>query len=374
MSFLKKAAQLVSIGPLAGKPGSGVGASKLLNLIIPVVPTVSHSEVVSGAGGGQVDNQVLPIPLPVLSQVSAGATPSDPDFVYQHDDDTLVDTDITAVAISAPTIADGYNANGTVQQDFSGVNWGFQTFVAGGNYTAAVIRLYIYGSVAGIITASIKAVDVSHKPTGADLISTTYDSTYTDLVSPGSYIDFGLGAGLALTMGTEYAIVWRIATGTFLVTYDSAHGYAGVAGTSTNSGSTWTIHTWSFLFQILTTNTLDTIPFPTPPSVGDGLYIGKSTQFDYVTVWNNQQGVGNYAITLKYYNGASWIALVLLGAGDQPNSYKITGQRVWTFGKPADWATFTVDGHTVYWVKAEVTGFVTMTTIPALGNVKIGAY
>jgi hypothetical protein len=107
--------------------------------------------------------------------------------------------------------------------------------------------------------------------------------------------------------------------------------------------------------------------------VGDGLYIGKSTPFDYVDVWVNQAGVGTYTITWKYYNGVSWLPLTLSSDGDRSNSWKRLVDTP-SFLTGLGLATTSILTYTLYWVKAEVTAYTSQTTQPVLGRIWIGAY
>lgn len=110
-----------------------------------------------------------------------------------------------------------------------------------------------------------------------------------------------------------------------------------------------------------TTN--DVTLFPTTPVVNvDQYYFGGLTQFDKLTVRVGTAGVGTYALTWEYWNGA-WVTLTTTTADD----FKATSANVITFSKPGDWATTTVNSQgPYYYVRARWTSG-TMTTSP-IGN------
>lgn len=130
-----------------------------------------------------------------------------------------------------------------------GAVWGEQSFTASANYTITSAKLLLYRTIitgVGTITVGVRAVDVDHKPTGADLCSGTYNGNLLNSATAGAWITFSFGAGTALTSGTEYSLVVRATAGTsnkaFYWKYDTGAGYAsGQYGTSANSGSTWTL-------------------------------------------------------------------------------------------------------------------------------------
>ncbi|MBA7589542.1 hypothetical protein ES708_31627 [subsurface metagenome] len=86
-----------------------------------------------------------------------------------------------------------------------GPNWEAQTFTpsVAHKITSVKLKLYRRGSP-GTLTVAIKAVDVSHHPTGADLCSgTTNGNTLTEDMA-GEWREITLGAGANLNTDTEY--------------------------------------------------------------------------------------------------------------------------------------------------------------------------
>jgi len=377
-----KSGEPVQIGPLIGKPGGGGNARSVVeSLEIAFFPTAAHEENVSNPGEAVAEEEGLVTPIPALDKAGEVTTPVDPVKVYKHDDDLLIETDVTADALDSPVIADEFSTGADNAIGGTSTTWLAQTFMTDGvGYTILGARVMLYRtSTIGTITVSIRATDINGHPTGADLVSATIDGSITDAIqteNSGDFYDFMFASGYALSPSTKYAVVVRVSSGTIYWRYNSSGSYTGGNREhSTNSGSSWTAYaSHDYMFQTIKTEMGDVEPFPTVPAVGDGLYVGNASQFDTARLWVNQQGLGTFTITAKYYNGSTWIALALLGSGDQIFSYKRTGHRWLSFVRPADWVTFTVDGNTLYWVKFEVTAYSSMTQMPKLGNVSIGAY
>ncbi|WP_332445746.1 choice-of-anchor R domain-containing protein [Dehalococcoides mccartyi] len=376
-----KSGEPVQIGPLIGKPGGDNARSVTKELAIAFFPAASHEETVSDPGEAVAREEGLLTPIPVLDKAREVTIPADPLKVYQHDDDLLLDTQITSDALDSPVIADEFSLGADNAIGGTSTTWLAQTFTTDGSgYVILGIRLMLYRtSTIGTITVAIRATDANGHPTGADLVSATIDGSVTEAIqteSSGDFYDFMFASGYALAPATKYAIVLRVSSGTVYWRYNSAGSYAGGNREhSTNSGGSWTTYaSHDYLFQTIKTEMGDVEPFPAVPAVGDGLYVGRASQFDTVRLWVNRQGLGSFTIAAKYYNGSSWMALPLTGSGDQIFSYKRTGCRWLSFIRPADWAVFTVDGNALYWVKFEVTSYSSLTQMPKLGNVSIGAY
>ena len=351
--------------------------SKLLALIIPA-PAIALTKAISDAGAAVAEPYSMTLPVPGISATKAVTSVANPDGVYVHDDDLLIDTAKTTEANSEPTVGDGLISGANSQIGATSTIWLAQTFTPAIDYTVTVLRLMLYGSGLGTVTVSLRATDVNGHPTGTDLISATYAGAQIPTDASGDLIDFGLGAGYALTAATKYAIVLRVASGTLYWKTNTAGGLAGGNREhSTDSGTNWTAYlSEDFMFQTLSANTLDVPPFPNPPSTGDGLYIGGATQFDWVYFWLNQAAEGTFETAPKYYNGSIWVALssYFTGGGDESGSWKKSGKRRVSFLKPPDWTVFAVDGNSWYWVKMEVTSATSLTTMPAIGHVSIGRY
>ncbi|BAS31223.1 hypothetical protein [Dehalococcoides mccartyi] len=342
------------------------------SLNIPV-PTI-QAQAIATFSGAETATPSLTCPVPTIAQVCIQAAISDSERVVSHDDAPPTDTEVTTQANSDPVVDQSWLQNDDNQESITNTTWKAMTFTPGTNHTIRGVRLCLYGSSVGAITVSIRATS-GGLPTGGDLCSGTLDGGQLSSSNDERVYDISLGAGTALTAGTVYAIVVRTAAGT-LNWRSSAAGYAGGQKcSSTNSGGSWTADaTRELLFEEYGNNSLDVPATPNPTAVGDGLYVGNSSPFDYVNVWVNQAGVGTYTITWKYYNGVSWLPLTLSSDGDKSNSWKRPGRHTIHFTRPGDWAITTILAYNLYWVKAEVTAYTSQTTQPILGRVWIGTY
>ena len=340
------------------------------NLVVPV-PSLSY-QVLMTNGGQHLVEPALSTPVPTLSMLTELPTVGNAGAVVSHDDDPPLDVDKTAEANSDPVVDQSWLSNVDNKESITGTNWRAVTFTPNANHTIKGVRLNLYGSGATTITVSIRAT-AAGLPTEADLCSGTFDGSQLNSSADNRVYDISLGAGTALTAGTVYAIVVRVAAGT-LYWGSSGAGYAGGQKcSSSNSGSSWTADaTRGLLFEEYGANSMDVPATPNPSAVGDGLYIGNSSQFDYVDVWVNQAGVGTYTITWKYWDGVTWSALTM--RSNDTNNWKRSGRHTVNFIKPGNWQTTTILGSDFYWIKAEVATYTNQTTQPLLGRVWIGAY
>lgn len=141
-------------------------------------------------------------------------------------------------------IKDFYNTGDDNAQPVWDTEWVSQTFIATASYSCVAIRLKLVrtGSLANV-TVSIKGVDGSRKPTGADLAAATIDgNTITDSGS-GDWYEFSFPSAADITSTTEYAIVLRMPgqpagfcswAGDF-----SSSPFGGIMWASPDSGGTW---------------------------------------------------------------------------------------------------------------------------------------
>lgn len=342
-------------------------------LSIPV-PTI-QAEAIANFGGAETATPGLSCPVPTVAASNNQAAVADPERTVTHDDDPPSDTEVTAESISDPAIGQSWLQNADNKENITSTTWKAMTFTPDADHTIRGVRLCLYGSGVGAITVSIRATG-SGLPTGGDLCSGTLDGSQLNSTDNGMVYDIPLGAGIALTAGTVYAIVVRTASGT-LYWVSSPAGYAGGNKcSSTNSGVAWTADaTRDLLFaEYYGADCLDVPATPNPTAVGDGLYIGHSSQFDYVSVWVNQAGAGTYTITWKYFNGTSWMPLTLSSDGDKSNSWKRPGRHTIHFIRPGDWDLTTILTYNLYWIKAEVATYTSQTSQPLLGRIWIGAY
>jgi len=111
---------------------------------------------------------------------------------------------------------------------------------------------------------------------------------------------------------------------------------------------------------------------PSPAAVGDGFYLGLSSQFDWAAMNIGTAGAGTWTITWKYWNGTTWTALTM--KYDETSNFRTTGLKRAHWVRPGDWATKNILGSTLYYVKAEVTAYTSMTTQPLGTRAWLGQY
>lgn len=107
--------------------------------------------------------------------------------------------------------------------------------------TKVVLSVYRNGSP-GTVTVSIRAADGNERPTGADLVSNTFDGDAVTADSGGEWKEVPLA--LDLVEGNQYCIVMRAPSGNVTNTIRwlrlAAAAYAGgVASRSNTQGATW---------------------------------------------------------------------------------------------------------------------------------------
>lgn len=131
-------------------------------------------------------------------------------------------------------------------QDIVDTWWSAQTFTPTASHTITSVKLYLYklGTV-GTITVGIRATAVG-KPDGADIVSGTTDGNTLTTNTAGEEREITFGAGTALTAGTVYCIVTRLAAGdgsnhVHWRAHNAGSYTGGTVVNSTDSGSTWTI-------------------------------------------------------------------------------------------------------------------------------------
>ena len=114
---------------------------------------------------------------------------------------------------------------------------------------------------------------------------------------------------------------------------------------STSNDTTFTDNTSE---ARLADNTAFTL-FPTP-ATGDRTYIGHSVQFTSITVGLSTLGSAATYIW-EYWNGLAWTTLSVT---DGTSGFTVSGKVSWT--APAFWATTSVNGTTMYWVRVRISG------------------
>lgn len=126
--------------------------------------------------------------------------------------------------------------------------WCAQTFTAGAGYTITSVKLVVnwFSSIpAGDLTVSIKAVDGSNKPTGADLCSGTVACSSLPEHPIKTWTEITFGVPYVLTKDIMYAIVIRTAVASPDMVWREVGGGStypdGTMCDTANAGSFWSI-------------------------------------------------------------------------------------------------------------------------------------
>lgn len=108
----------------------------------------------------------------------------------------------------------------------------------------------------------------------------------------------------------------------------------------------------------------DVVLLPVTPAVNDAFYFGANYEFSKIGIVLSTPGVGTWTIVWQYYNGSSWSTLTF--ATQQVTDFTETSNEYLhnIFSIPSDWATTTVNGSNLYWVRARVSAYTSITTQP----------
>jgi len=102
---------------------------------------------------------------------------------------------------------------------------------------------------------------------------------------------------------------------------------------------------------------------PAVPAVNDAYYFGHAKKFDVMKLNIGTQGVGVWTIVWEYWNGTTWAALVGLTDGTTGFTAAV-GNREVSHTPQGDWATTAVATITLYWIRARVSAYTSVTTQP----------
>ena len=101
--------------------------------------------------------------------------------------------------------------------------------------------------------------------------------------------------------------------------------------------------------------------FPTP-ATADRTYFGSSSTFSrLIFIFGTAGSAATYV--WEYWNGIAWTNLVVV---DGTSSFTVNGTVTWT--TPTDWATNSINGTTMYWVRVRFTG-TAPTTNPLVNSI-----
>ncbi|MBA7691166.1 hypothetical protein ES703_99706 [subsurface metagenome] len=112
---------------------------------------------------------------------------------------------------------------------------------------------------------------------------------------------------------------------------------------------------------------------PAVPAVDDAYYFGRSILWDWLCLNIGVAGAGVWTIVWEYWNGSTWTALPT-GYYDTSNGFKSAGKQSVSFVRPLDWATSTLMLMDLYWIRARVSAYTSVTTQPLGTQAWIGAH
>lgn len=294
---------------------------------------------------------------------NAAPTPPTTEFDYElpvtaavADDGGALTTE-TAAAKSAYVKYAEYATGEDTQKAISTSAWEAQTWTPGTTHWIRFVNLKIFSTAAASIRVSIKAVDGSNHPTGADL--TSVDVTDFYFPSTGRLEKITFTTPILLTSGTRYALVVRTLSGSISWRCDNA-GATFVGGNrefSVNSGASWAADAdEDFIFEEWGTPAGDMTLLPAvAPVIGDAYYFGFTAPFPVLVADIQQAGAGTYTVAWEYSQGAgAWAACV--GLVDGSNAFKNAWTQEISHTPQVDWAVDTVNGiANMLWLRARCT-------------------
>ncbi|MFC1874643.1 hypothetical protein ACFLY3_00590 [Chloroflexota bacterium] len=111
---------------------------------------------------------------------------------------------------------------------------------------------------------------------------------------------------------------------------------------------------------------------PALPAVNDAYYFGLSSLWDWLAFNIGQAGAGTWTIVWEYWNGSTWSSLP--STYDTSNGFKNGGFQGVSFHRPADWATSSIMLMDLYWIRARVSAYSSITTQPLGTQAWIGIH
>ncbi|MBA7650253.1 hypothetical protein ES703_58056 [subsurface metagenome] len=112
---------------------------------------------------------------------------------------------------------------------------------------------------------------------------------------------------------------------------------------------------------------------PAVPLVDDAYYFGLASLWDFLCLNIGTAGAGVWTIVWEYWNGTAWVALPA-GYNDTSNGFRNGSKQSLTFSRPGDWATLVILTLDLYWVRARVSAYTSVTTQPLGTQAWIGAH
>ena len=100
--------------------------------------------------------------------------------------------------------------------------------------------------------------------------------------------------------------------------------------------------------------TNDVNPFPAAPATNDRFNMGSHERFSHASITVGTAGAGTYTVAWQYSTGGTSFS-ALTDVTDGTNGFKTAGANTVTFAIPDDWAKGTVNGVSMYWIRAVIT-------------------
>jgi len=101
---------------------------------------------------------------------------------------------------------------------------------------------------------------------------------------------------------------------------------------------------------------------PAVPVADDAYYFGASDIFDLLRINIGTAGAGTWAIAWEYWDGDSWEAVS--GLSDGTSGFTVSGTQDVKFTLPSNWALKTESSLNLYWLRARVSSYTSITTQP----------
>ncbi|GAJ13443.1 unnamed protein product, partial [marine sediment metagenome] len=120
-------------------------------------------------------------------------------------------------------------------------------------------------------------------------------------------------------------------------------------------------------------DTNDMTLLPLVPAVNDAYYFGLSSLWDWLCLNIGTAGAGTWTIVWEYWNGSTWVSLPS-GYYDTSNGFRNGGKQSVSFVRPTDWATSSIMLMDLYWVRARVSAYTSVTTQPLGTQAWIGTH
>lgn len=112
---------------------------------------------------------------------------------------------------------------------------------------------------------------------------------------------------------------------------------------------------------------------PATPEVDDAYYFGLSSPWDWLCLNISQTGAGSWTIKWEYWNGSTWVDLPS-GYYDTSNGFRNGGKQSLSFVRPTDWATSSILLLDLYWVRARISAYSSITTQPLGAQAWLGTH